>query len=235
MIDIVYQHDDFYVVNKPADVRFNDMVLEPSEPSHRLTGFFNLCVKHFEEQLYPVHRLDKITSGLVIVARNEVAARWFQQAFEQQLIEKCYIAISDKKPKKKQGSVIGDMSKSRDSKWKLLRSKTNPAKTGFFSKSITTEDGSGLRLFIVKPVSGKTHQIRVALKSIGSPILGDELYGGQQSDRGYLHAFALRFIYNQQEIELMCWPNNGLLFQQHRSQLETFLTQPFSLSWPNIK
>ncbi len=83
------------------------------------------------------------------------------------------------------------MKKSRRSTWILTNSTISPAITQFFSFSM----GQGLRLFIVRPSTGKTHQIRVALKSLGSGIIGDPLYSSTQADRGYLHAYSLGFSY----------------------------------------
>uniref|UniRef100_A0A7S2X8V4 Pseudouridine synthase RsuA/RluA-like domain-containing protein n=1 Tax=Lotharella oceanica TaxID=641309 RepID=A0A7S2X8V4_9EUKA len=83
------------------------------------------------------------------------------------------------------------MQRSRRSSWMLLRSKKNPAISKFITTSL-----NGQRLFVVKPETGKTHQIRVALKSVGSAILGDPIYSpsleAAEMDRCYLHACALR-------------------------------------------
>jgi len=77
----------------------------------------------------------------------------------------------------------------RNGSWKLLRSVENPAVTQFFSFGLTP----GLRLYLLKPHTGKTHQLRVALKSLGVPLLGDTRYGADKSDRAYLHAWQLAF------------------------------------------
>ncbi|MDA8622456.1 TIGR01621 family pseudouridine synthase, partial [Psychrosphaera sp.] len=185
-IDVAFTHSDFYIVIKPANINFHD----EGEVGQ---GFFNRCVKHFNEELFPVHRLDKVTSGLLILARNNRAAIWFQKAFSERTINKYYLAVSNMKPKKKQGAIIGDMEKARRSQWKLVKTKHNPAVTRFFS--FTNPESIGVRLYLLKPESGKTHQLRVALKSLSAPILGDQLYGGEVSDRVYLHSARLDFNY----------------------------------------
>lgn len=228
MIEVVFTHQDFYVVNKPESVGFHD-------EKEQDKGFFNQCCEHFSESLYPVHRLDKITSGLLILARNQRTATWFQQAFEAKNITKLYLALSESKPKKKQGSIIGDMAKSRSSQWKLVKSKANPATTRFFSWGVENSELKGLRLFLVKPETGKTHQIRVALKSLGSPILGDSLYSGAISDRGYLHAYALKFQYNDQSIELYKLPDQGRWFQQFAAVIAKHSKNGFANNWPGGK
>ena len=230
MINTVLTHPDFYIVDKPANVGFHD---EKGENQGCLNqGFFNECCEHFAETLYPVHRLDKITSGLLILARNQQAAVWFQQAFENKHINKLYLALAKSKPKKKQGSIIGDMTKSRNSQWKLLKSKNNPATTRFFSWGLEHEEIPGLRLFLLKPETGKTHQIRVAMKSLGSPIFGDNLYGGHDADRGYLHAYGLKFQYQEQLIELYQLPTIGTWFNRFSPVIAEHCGSGFNNNWP---
>lgn len=222
---VVDEQADFYVLNKPAGIGFHN---DDSD-----LGFFHQAKLALSaSELYPVHRLDKMTSGLIIVAKNKHTAARFQTLFEQREIEKYYLAISDKKPIKKQGLVKGDMAKSRRGMWKLMRSQQNPAKTQFFTYPLE----QGKRLFIVKPYTGKTHQIRVALNSLGAPILGDPLYGESANiDRGYLHAFALRFQLNNQAFSYILPATTGVDFVSSVCQkhLET-LTPPWHLPWPKM-
>jgi len=236
--EIIDIQDDFIIVNKASDVNFHD-------ESELGQGLFNLVCQQInnttDDKLFPVHRLDKMTSGLIIFARNLSAAQTFQQLFSQHKIEKYYLAISDKKPKKKQGLIKGDMEKSRRGSWKLVRSLKNPAISQFFSYSIS----EGKRLYLIKPHSGKSHQIRVALSSIGAPILGDERYYGSNDingtnsqkaeERGYLHAYALTFVLNGQEYRYILPPSNGEHYIELSTvkQLETLRT-PWLLNWPKI-
>ena len=225
LIDILFDHPDFVVVNKPSNISVQN-------ESHQSGILPILCQQLKVEKLWLVHRLDKITSGILILAKHPQAAAIFGQLFEQKQIEKYYLAISAKKPKKKQGAVKGGMKKVRDGKWMLDSSDTAVAISQFFSFSISP----GLRLFLVKPLTGKTHQIRVALKSIGSPILGDELYKGAHSDRTYLHAYCIRFNYQEQPICIMCPPNTGDEFISDKTKQQvTDLISPWTLKWPHIK
>ena len=199
ILNVVCEHADFYVVEKPAELSFH---------SEDGPGFVVLAERQFNEKLYAVHRLDKVTSGLIILARNKSAAATFTELFAQHSIDKFYLAITDSKPKKKQGWVKGDMAKSRRGTYKLLASNLNPAITRFYSTSFK----AGFRAFILKPFSGKTHQLRVALKSIGSPILGDIAYSGKASDRTYLHAYALSFTWKGENLQFTLLPSNGDAF-----------------------
>lgn len=222
-IEIVDEQNDFIIVNKPPGIGFHD--------EEGQQGFFNqVKLALLFDELYPVHRLDKMTSGLIIFAKNKEAATQFQQLFESRDIEKYYLAISDKKPSKKQGLIKGDMEKSRRGSWKLLRSQKNPAMSQFYSYGLT----QGKRLFIVKPYTGKTHQIRVALNSLGSPIIGDpNYYSLSRSDRGYLHAFALRFKLNNQKYYYVLPPTQGKEFTHEvTTKALKKLLAPWDLAWP---
>ena len=234
--EIVDQQTDFVVINKRPNVNFHD-------EDELGSGLFNQVKQYLAaDELYPVHRLDKMTSGLIVFAKNLVCAQQFQLLFSQHEIQKYYLAISDKKPKKKQGLIKGDMVKSRRGSWKLLRTQTNPAIRQFFSYAI----GGGKRLYLIKPHSGKTHQIRVALSSIGAPILGDVNYYPKQSvpietneqhlfDRGYLHAYSLTFELAQKQYQYVLPPTDGVEFLA-TSVVNTLdeLKQPWLLDWPKV-
>eukprot|EP00877_Chromochloris_zofingiensis_P008272 jgi/Chrzof1/3699/Cz13g05180.t1 len=101
------------------------------------------------------------------------------------------------------------MGRGRSSTWKLLRSCSNPAVTRFFSTSLS-EVKSGMRLYIIRPETGKTHQIRVALKSLGAPVLGDPIYSAaddsRHQDRAYLHALGIRIPIGGQLFQVICRP-----------------------------
>ncbi|MGL4455925.1 MAG: TIGR01621 family pseudouridine synthase [Plesiomonas sp.] len=224
MFSIVFQHLDFIVLNKPAgiSVHRDDEVVGLTTQVAQQLGV---------DRVWLVHRLDKMTSGLLILALNASAAAALSGLFAQRQVEKFYIAISDKQPQRKQGKVAGDMQRSRRSSWKLLSSLHNPAVTQFFSAGT----GTGKRLFIVKPATGKTHQIRVALKSVGAAILGDPLYAQSQADRGYLHAWQLRFTYQGECYAISALPECGEWFLHAAvlAQLAQWQT-PWDLPWPSV-
>ena len=221
---VVFSCEDFLVLNKPVGL---SVQCEAGQP-----GCIALLKSQLKvEQLHPVHRLDKVTSGLLLVARNALANQRLSQLFQRGEIEKYYYALSAKRPSKKQGSVIGDMVQARSGGWKLLRSCNNPAVTQFF-----TCGAQGLRVFTLKPHTGKTHQLRVALKSLGAPILGDQRYGGLQADRVYLHAAALRFQYAGLDYDFFQPPDTGEFFESAAvSELLQGLGHPKTRCWPKMK
>ncbi|MCG7496057.1 TIGR01621 family pseudouridine synthase [Vibrio sp. Of7-15] len=225
MFDILHLDPDFIVINK-----------HPNVSVHKDDGDTSLLIELAkytqDEQLFLIHRLDKMTSGILLIGRNSEAASQLSQLFSNRLVQKYYLAIGNKKPKKKQGLIVGDMERSRRSSWKLLNSKDNPAITQFFSLPA----GEGQRLFLCKPHTGKTHQIRVALKSIGSAILGDPIYSHEsESDRGYLHAYALLFSYAGKDWQFVCPPESGSqwLRENVMAGIEQW-QQPWQLAWPTL-
>ncbi|MCK3657173.1 RNA pseudouridine synthase [Pasteurellaceae bacterium Pebbles2] len=212
MLEIIYRHQDFVIINKPPALS-----VHKDDQDIGLTQM--LATQLGVAQVWLVHRLDKVTSGLLILALNEQAAASLSGLFAEHKIQKTYLALATDKPKKKQGLVIGDMQKARRGAWKLLKSRENPAITRFYSVSCEPN----LRLFILQPQTGKTHQLRVMMKSLGSPILGDELYGGKVAenekikniDRTYLHAYRLDFCYQGAKFSIECVPKCGVFFQEN--------------------
>lgn len=224
--ELIENNEHFLVIYKKPNTSFHseDGVLGLFETVKQAQGL---------AELYPVHRLDKVTSGLLVMAKTAAANQELVNQFKNREVQKFYLAISGKKPKKKQGLIKGDMEPARRGAWKLLATHTNPAITQFFSASV----GEGKRLFIVKPHTGKTHQIRVALKSIGSPILGDALYADAASccdiDRVYLHAFSLAFRLNGKNYRFTEMPREGNLYlaAEFHTAMNEFLS-PWQLTWP---
>ncbi len=206
MYEIVADEKDFLVAHKPPDI-----AVQGSEGS---PGFLHLLRVHTGlPSLQMVHRLDKVTSGLFLVAKNSAAARTLTSLFRKHEIRKWYLAISDGIPRKKQGVIRGNMIRSRRGTWKLTRKQSNPAITRFVSRSLLP----GLRLFLLIPQTGKTHQVRVALKALGSPVLGDPLYWNpkrftEKPDRTYLHAYGLAFSFSGKNYSFRCLPRQGRLF-----------------------
>lgn len=229
MFDILYSHDDFIVINK-----------HPNVSVHKDDGDTMLvqevATKMNADKLFLVHRLDKMTSGILLLARSSASASVLSGLFAARTVEKYYLAIGAKKPKKKQGLVMGDMERSRRSSWKLVNSAHNPAITQFFS--FAGEPGE--RVFLCKPHTGKTHQIRVALNSVGSSIVGDPIYSSDTgADRGYLHAFSLSFDYLNQTFRFVCDPReHAECGQKWHSQVVSdvidSIAQPWQLAWPKL-
>lgn len=228
LVPVVYRHADFLLVDKPAGLSFH---------SEHGEGLVARVAREQGEPLYPVHRLDKETSGLLLLARSSTAAATLCALFANQQIEKFYLALSVGKPAQKQGWVKGDMQPARGGSYKLLNTRQDPAVSYFISAGLT--DAAlpvGSRLYLVKPWTGRTHQIRVALKSMSAAIAGDSRYGGVSADRMYLHAYGLRFNYQQQLIQIVLPPATGSWFAAPAVAAQcTQWATPFELDWPAYK
>lgn len=197
---ILYQTEDFVIIDKPQGVSVHKDDAE--------IGLTTLVAKQLQvAQVWLVHRLDKSTSGLLLLALNREAAAELSTLFAEHQIQKIYLALAREKPKKKQGLIRGDMVRTRRGMWKLTPTQTQPAITRFYSVSCESK----LRLFVLKPQTGKTHQLRVAMKSLGSPILGDPLYGDktERVDRCYLHAAVLAFTFRGRFFQCVSAPKEG--------------------------
>ena len=226
---VIEDNNQFIVIDKSPGISFHS---ENGEP-----GLFEQVKSALSlDELYPVHRLDKITSGLLVFAKTKQAVSDLSALFRLRQVNKFYLAISDKKPKKKQGLIKGDVEASRRGSWKLCKSRENPAITQFFSHSIKP----GMRLYLLKPHTGKTHQIRVSLKSISAPIVGDMLYHNaweaSKVDRAYLHAYSLSFVLHDKSYEFMSLPSTGTLFLEENTQkvIQEQYASPGTLLWPAL-
>lgn len=134
-----------------------------------------------------------------------------QKMQKTSLIESSSLSFSINIP----GSVIGDMTRGRRGSWMLQRTTVNPAITRFTSVAVTGQP-PGTRAFLLKPETGRTHQLRVALKSLGSPVLGDQRYANaaeaREVDRAYLHCAALRLTVLGERLQVVCPPAHGAVF-----------------------
>jgi len=221
VLEVVFENEKFILFNKPAGLSFH---CEEGE------GFVVQAEKQTGLKLYSVHRLDKMTSGLLLLAKSSTDANRLTKLFEERLIQKYYLAISIRKPKKKQGWIKGDMASARRGSYKLLKTTESPAVTQFHSASLREHE----RLFLIKPHTGKTHQIRVALKSLGSPIAGDLRYAAADEakgeERGYLHAFALSFTLEGEAFSFVFPPADGERFLSDECKEQIFqYSKPWAL------
>jgi tRNA pseudouridine32 synthase/23S rRNA pseudouridine746 synthase len=199
-MDVVFEDERLILINKPADQCFH------SEDEHK--GIVEEVREALNNaSLFPVHRLDRVTSGCLLFAKSSDVNRQLSTLFEAKRIRKEYLALSDKRPKKKQGLVSGDLEKARGGSYKLMRTYKNPAITRFVAKRLDHEK-QALWAFLLRPETGKTHQLRVACKSLGSPIIGDARYGGSSAPRCLLHAWKLQFELEGQTYAL-CAPPLG--------------------------
>ncbi len=244
MYRLIDENEDFLVVDKQPEVSIHDEHhddhLAAASTASKKGLIKQLRIDFNNKQIAPVHRLDKPTSGLLLCSKNPHAASVLSQVFQHRDVEKYYLAISMDKPLKKQGLVCGDMLRTRNGNWKLSKTTTKPAITQFFSYSLLNITAGKGRLFILKPHTGKTHQLRVVLKTIASPILGDTRYGktigeaSSQNQRMHLHAYVLRFTYNNTQYSYTALPTGGKFTPELTSYISETVGSPWLLEWPKL-
>ena len=245
LLPVVHETSGLLFVDKPAGLAFHRSVDQGDEGVLPLLRDMQAsgALAH-PGRLHSVHRLDRVTSGLLTVAKTAEAAREVAELLRGRRVVKYYVALSGRRPSKKQGRVRGDMARSRRGQWKLLRTAENPALTAFTSVGLPPPPPPGagrdaspsLRAFLLRPHTGRTHQLRVAMKSLGSPVLGDPMYAAAdvagREERAYLHSAALRLPGSAalcddgaRTIEVRCRPTRGAHFASaafERQWLEWF-------------
>ncbi len=196
-LDIIFENDDLIVVNKPAG-----MVVHPA--AGHSTGTLVHAVLGYdpemegiggEERPGVVHRLDKDTSGLIVLAKNDQAHRWLQDQFRLRSVEKTYLALVDGKPPTSSGRVEAAIG--RDPGHRKRMAIVSAAKGRESSSEYkTVESFSEHTLLEFHPLTGRTHQIRLHCSFLGCPIVGDAVYGRRNPSikigRHFLHAYRLK-------------------------------------------
>lgn len=199
--EIITETEDYFVINKPAD-----MAVEPPSRGKTLQDWFlasgkvNEKIWADDERFGVVHRLDTDTSGVMVWAKNPESQAKLKQLWQGRAVKKTYRAL-----------VVGECPQTGTIELPLMRDNRNDRQTVAWltdqrSRSAITEyervsignvDNQIVSLVQAHPITGRTHQIRVHLKAIGHPIIGDELYGEKGSDqlakkiglsRQFLHA-----------------------------------------------
>ena len=192
-LDIIYEDNNVLVVNKPAG-----MVVHPSAGHdsgtlvHAVLGYLpDLQGVGGEQRPGVVHRLDKDTSGVILLAKNDAAHSHLQKQFSERKVEKKYLALVDGAPPSPEGRVEAPIG--RDPAYRQ-RMAVVPAHKGreAFTEYATSEKYANHTLLDVHPITGRTHQIRVHLKFLECPVAGDTIYGLKKPSlpikRHFLHA-----------------------------------------------
>jgi len=208
---ILYEDNDLAVIAKPAGLASHPSASAPAEKT--LVDFLASRwpeIKNVgEDPSRPgiVHRLDKETSGIMVIAKSQKAFLWLKREFQERRTEKTYLGLVVGKLPTKEGKIdfpIGRAKKfgrfTTRSQAQRKEGKIRPAITGWKVLKEYHDGQNPLTLLQIKPETGRTHQVRVHLAAIGHPLVGDWLYGGKlgkeyrrRIGRFFLHAQALKF------------------------------------------
>jgi 23S rRNA pseudouridine1911/1915/1917 synthase len=223
-LDVVYEDEDLAVVNKPAGMMVHAGSGQTEDARHRGT-LVNALLHRFQAlsstggELRPgiVHRLDKSTSGLIVVAKNDRAHAALAALFSGRKIHKTYLALVHGAVERAKGTIAAAVSRDPLRRTRMTTRPNENARSAVSHyevlRSLTTRFGR-FTLVRVKIETGRTHQIRVHMASIGHPVVGDTLYGGAgqltaapragrgkseperiRLSRNFLHAARLEFMH----------------------------------------
>ncbi len=194
---VIYKDDNVIVLNKPSGLA----VQGGTKTTRHIDGM--LAALQFDKPEKPrlVHRIDKDTSGLLVLARDRKNADLLTKAFREHLLEKEYLALVSGCPAAEEGEIKAPLAKIGENA--VVRPDGKPATTIY---RVLDNSGDKFALLAVAPLTGRTHQIRAHLQHIGCPIVGDDRYFGQTrqkyaeiSDKLHLHAYKINLsaIYNK--------------------------------------
>jgi 23S rRNA pseudouridine1911/1915/1917 synthase len=201
-LDIVYEDDDLLVINKAAG-----MVVHPGV-GNRTATLVNALIYHLEHRELPVlegnpedrpglvHRIDKNTSGLLVIAKNEYTLGHLARQFYEHTTERTYLALVWGQPEPPSGTITGYIG--RDPKDRTRHRVFDEGESGKLAITHykTIEPMYYVSLLECNLETGRTHQIRVHLSYLGHPLFGDDKYGGQQIVKGTIFQKYRQFVQN---------------------------------------
>jgi 23S rRNA pseudouridine1911/1915/1917 synthase len=193
-LEIVHENNDYIVVNKMAGLISEKNPYEEATVEDQV--FNHLLKSKPKPYVGVIHRLDRVTSGVMIFAKKKSVLVEFNTLFSSRNVQKTYLAIVKNKPLKDKENLINFLVKNNlEKRADIVQSKSKDAVECLLSYQVIDQNDFGY-LLEIKPKTGRFHQIRAQLAHIGLPIIGDEKYG---SDQDYLplsvclHAWKLSY------------------------------------------
>jgi len=203
-LDIIHEDKDLIVINKPAGLVVHPVYTHKDDTLlNGLTYYF--IKKNLEVKVRPVHRLDKETSGVILFSKNKESNEIYSKIFEEHTAEKIYYAVVEgdfrtfmiKKNRPDFFEYFTYISKEKNGDrihFNTSKEKGLPSRTKIYFENYW-RGGHAVKVYSLlklQPLTGRTHQLRVHLSSLGFPILGDLLYSNHRYKRMMLHAYSLK-------------------------------------------
>ena len=203
-LNIVYQDSDLLIIEKPAGIVVHPM--ETLKPRNEVT-ILDILVNEFPEikkikgtRPGIVHRLDKYTSGLLMIAKNKKSFGFLKSQFKKRKVKKVYLTLISGRLEPKEGTIDAPIGRSPKNSSKMAVASENEGRVSVTDYKVLEYLPLGKDMYtlvLVFPITGRTHQIRVHFSSIGHPIIGDRIYGARKPKedlaRPFLHAIFLGF------------------------------------------
>ncbi|WP_417876689.1 RluA family pseudouridine synthase [Winogradskyella sediminis] len=194
-LEIINDNNDFIVVNKTAGLITEKSLYENLTIEDQV--FQHILKTKRKPYVGVIHRLDRVTSGVLIFAKKKSILSSFNTLFSSRKVHKTYLAIVKNKPSKSSGNLVNFLVKNTlEKKADIVKSKTKQSLNCRLAYKVMDQNDFGY-LLEIRPKTGRFHQIRAQLAHIGLPIIGDEKYGSDQSYYPLsvcLHAWKLSYI-----------------------------------------
>jgi 23S rRNA pseudouridine1911/1915/1917 synthase len=202
-LSIIYEDEHILAIDKPAGIAVHKV--SPTDPQETIADILVHERPYLagvgENPLRPgiVHRLDKETSGIMLIAKDQPTFEYLKEQFQQRLVQKHYIALVYGHPKEDRGTIDITLGKLGTKQTTQLKGKKELVEREAITDYTVIQRFTDYTLVEAMPHTGRTHQIRVHLKAIGCPIVGDVLYAKGKPmpaglDRMFLHAQEIEFI-----------------------------------------
>ena len=224
-VEILYEDDDLLIINKPSGLVVHPApsVKEPTLVDWLVKKGISLSTISGEERHGIVHRIDKETTGALVIAKHNVSHQILSEQLQDKSMGRYYLAVIDiplKEPKRVEKPIA------RNPRNRLKMTVTEGGREAKTDLIRIAEGSNGTALISAKLYTGRTHQIRVHLESLGRHILGDELYGfkgrGGSIPRVYLHAYMLYLVHprTHERLEIV-----APLFEDMRTYIEKYFNK----------
>ena len=196
--NIIFENNDFIILNKWSGIA--------TQGGSKVNISIDHIIKDISDKYNLVHRLDRETSGLLIVAKNLQSTKYFGKLFKERLILKIYLATCQGIPKNMQSEI----------NLSIVDKKNPEKKNDTITRYKVFQNNNHLSNIIFVPKTGKTHQIRIVAKHLGCPIIGDTKYNNQKKynfEKLKLNAYFLKFSYKDESYEFISeLPNDFNIF-----------------------